>query len=279
MAKFTTSDGLSLYFDDTGGDGPVVLCLAGLTRNSTDFDYALPAMSDARVIRMDYRGRGKSDFAKDFTTYNVAREAQDALELLDHLGLEQTAILGTSRGGLIALTLMAIAPRRLTGVCFNDIGPVVETSGLEIILVFIGRNPPWKTYEQAQLAYAQRMMGFANVPDSRWRQEVEKHYLATPQGLTINYDPKLRDATLAAFDPKAPPPDLWPLFDALQGRPVAGLRGQNSDILSAQTFARMQSRLPMLAATVPDRAHVPFLDEPAATAVLRDWVTQLKETS
>ncbi|MCP4819112.1 MAG: alpha/beta hydrolase [Shimia sp.] len=276
MPTFQITDGLSLYFDDTGGDGPVVLCLAGLTRNSTDFDYALPALTNARVIRLDYRGRGKSDWAEDFMTYSVDREARDALELLDHLGLGKAAILGTSRGGLIAMHLGQIAPERLSGACFNDVGPVIETSGLEIILVFIGRNPVWKTLDAAAEAFGTRVMGFDGVPQSRWREEVAKHFIETPEGLTINYDPKLRNAVLATFDPRAEQPDLWPLFDALKDLPLAVIRGVNSDILSAETYAEMQARGPILAAEIADRGHVPFLDEPDAVAILQDWIAQLE---
>ncbi|MEP2533358.1 alpha/beta hydrolase [Shimia sp.] len=281
MANFTTSDGLSLWFDDTGitqgDDRPVVLCLAGLTRNSSDFDYALPYLTGARVIRMDYRGRGQSDWAEDFTTYSIPREAQDALELLDFLELDRAAILGTSRGGLIALTLAAFARDRLSGVCFNDVGPVIELGGLEGIMLFLGRNPVWTTHDQAEAAFGTRVPGFDNVPMSRWREEVEKHYIETDTGLQINYDPKLRDAVAASFSPEATPPDLWPLFDALAGVPVAGLRGENSDILSAETFAEMQSRLPMIAATVKNRGHVPFLDEPECVTVLNNWIAALAE--
>ncbi|WP_294228490.1 alpha/beta hydrolase [uncultured Shimia sp.] len=275
MPHFTTSDGLSLYYDDTGGSGPVVLCLSGLTRNATDFDYVRPHLKDARVIRMDYRGRGQSDWAEDFSTYSLPREAQDALELLDHLGLEKAAILGTSRGGLIALTLMDMAPDRITGVCFNDVGPVIETVGLEVILVFIGRNPIWSTLADAAEALATRLPGFHNVPDSRWAEEAVHHFVKTNTGLEINYDPKLRNAVLAEFDPKAPAGDMWPQFNKLKGRPLAVLRGENSDILSQETYTEMQSRAPMLAAEVKDRAHVPFLDEPESLHVLHQWIAQL----
>jgi len=281
MPHFTSSDGLSLYFDDTGGTGPVVLCLSGLTRNASDFDYVLPHLKDARVIRMDYRGRGQSDWAKDFTTYALHREAQDALDLLDHLNIDKAAILGTSRGGLIALTLMDMTPDRITGVCFNDVGPVIETDGLEVILVFIGRNPIWKTCAEAAEALATRLPGFANVPPSRWAEEAEHHFVETETGLAINYDPALRNAVLAEFDPKAPASDMWPQFNKLKGRPLAVLRGENSDILSSETYSEMQARAPMLAAEIADRAHVPFLDEPESLHVLHRWIVQLtkEETS
>ena len=275
MARFTTSDGLSLHYTDEGS-GPAILCLSGLTRNGSDFDYAMPAFVGTRVIRLDYRGRGQSDWADDPMTYTVLRETQDALELMDHLGLAQAAVLGTSRGGLIALTMAAMARPRLSGVCFVDVGPVIELAGLAVVLDYLGRNPVWKTHDEAANRIGSRMAGFANVPQSRWQEEVKKHFVETRTGLKINYDPKLRDAVLAGFDPKAEPPDLWPLFQALEGVPVAAIRGSNSDLMSAETLAGMQARLPgMIAATVPDRGHVPFLDEAESLAALRNWITEL----
>jgi pimeloyl-ACP methyl ester carboxylesterase len=274
MPDFTTSDGIRLHYTDDGPrDGKAVLCLSGLTRNSTDFDYVAPHLADVRLIRMDYRGRGQSDWA-DPATYQIPVEAHDALELLDHLGIAHAAILGTSRGGLIAMLLAAEAKNRLTGVCLNDIGPEIATPGLSAIGDFIGRNPVEKTLAEAAAGRAKIMAGFENVPAARWDEEVRKHYVEGPGGLTINYDPKLRDAFIAASD--APMPDLWPLFDAMAGLPLALVRGANSDLLSAETAAEMHRRRPdMLFADVPDRGHVPFLDEPEAVAVIRQWVERL----
>ncbi|MBR9843417.1 MAG: alpha/beta hydrolase [Rhodobacteraceae bacterium] len=277
MPTYTSSDGLSLYYTDEGAGLPV-LCLSGLTRNGTDFDYALPALSGTRVICPDYRGRGKSDWAADPMTYTIPQEAQDILALMDHLGLERAAILGTSRGGLIALTLAAMAPQRLLGVCFVDIGPVIETQGLEVIMGFLGRNPIWKTHDEATAVFGARMAGFDDVPESRWREEVEKHFIETPEGLRINYDPKLRDAVTATFDPNAKAPDLWPLYDTLANLPLAAIRGANSDLMSAETLDEMARRAPgFIAATVPNRGHVPFLDEPQSVAALQTWIATLEE--
>ncbi len=278
MPRFNTSDDLSLYYIDEGNGLPVI-CLPGLTRNGTDFNYAMPALAGCRVIRPDYRGRGQSDWSEDYSTYNIPREAQDILELMDHLGLDKAAFLGTSRGGLISLTLTALARDRMLGVCFVDIGPVIETGGLDVILGFLGRNPTWSSYDEAVEVFGSRMMGFDNVPESRWREEVEKHFVETDDGLRINYDPKLRDATLAAFDPEAPAPDLWPFYEALAGLPIAAIRGANSDLMSRETLTEMQSRLPaLIAATVPDRGHVPFLDEAESVTVIQTWLKQLKDT-
>ncbi|MBT8409958.1 MAG: alpha/beta hydrolase [Alphaproteobacteria bacterium] len=272
MAYFKTSDGLQLYYTDAGAGTPV-LCLAGLTRNSRDFDYVAPALDGFRVITMDYRGRGKSDRAPH-DTYAVPIEARDATELLDHLGLPAAAILGTSRGGLIAMVLAAATNDRLLGVCLNDIGPDLAPGGIEAIKTYLGRNPPQKTYAEAAGMRAAMMQGFCGVPESRWSEEVRKNYLETPRGLVVNYDPALREAVLEAG--AQPAPDLWPLFDALEGLPLALIRGANSNLLTEATTAEMRRRRPdMIYANVPDRGHAPFLDEPAALEAIRQWLERL----
>ena len=274
MANFQTSDGVTLYYTAEANDGVPVLCLSGLTRNSTDFSYIDGKLPGARLIKMDYRGRGKSDWVEDFHSYSVPREAQDAVELMDHLGIQKFAVLGTSRGGLIAMTLGVMCMDRLIGVAMNDIGPELETSGLSAIMGFLGRPPVWKTYAEAAAVRADVMAGFANVPDSRWRQEVEKQHHQTPNGLINTYDPHLRDAVEAASLMEVP--DLWPFFASFAPLPVALIRGANSDLLSAEVFAKMQEVLPdALAVTVADRGHIPFLDEPEALDTLNKWIARL----
>ncbi|WP_151717695.1 alpha/beta fold hydrolase [Gemmobacter serpentinus] len=270
---FTASDGARLAYRDEGAGLPL-LCLSGLTRTMADFDYLAPHLPPLRLIRMDYRGRGASQWT-GADSYSVLREGQDALELLDHLGVAKAAVLGTSRGGLIAMWLGAVAKDRLLGVALNDIGPVIERGGLERIFDYLGRNPSAKSHAALAAALPGVMPGFANVPTSRWQEEAEKHYVTGPRGLQITYDPALRDAFIAAF--KADLPDAWPLFDALAGLPLALIRGANSDLLSEATAAEMRRRRPdMIFADVPDRAHIPFLDEAESLSALRQWIETLK---
>ncbi len=270
MQHFTTFDGLKLAYMDEGTGMPV-LCLPGLTRNSADFDYLAPHLPDVRLIRLDYRGRGASDWAEDPLTYSVPVEARDVTALLDHLGLEKAAVLGTSRGGIIAMMLAATAKDRLIGVALNDVGPVIEQISLDRIMLYLGINPKFRTRADMAAAMPAGMAGFANVPMQRWLEEAERQTLETAQGLAVNYDPNLRVVFEAATQQDSP--DLWPLFDAMNGLPLALIRGANSDLLSPDTAAEMRKRRPdMVFTNVPDRGHIPFLDEPEALSVIRSWV-------
>ena len=274
MPNFQSPDGTRLHFTDESS-GTAVLALAGLTRNGSDFDYVAPHLSDVRLLRLDYRGRGKSEWS-GAATYSIPNEAQDVIALLDHLGLEKVAIIGTSRGGLIAMTLAAIAKQRLSGVCLVDTGPELATTGLDVIRDYIGKNPTQENFAEAAAMRAELLAGFKNVPDSRWNEEVRKHYIQTEGGLKVNYDPALRDAVLAAGE--QPVPDLWPIFDALSGLPLALIRGDNSDLLTTDTTQKMRARREdMIFANVPDRGHVPFLDEQISLEAIHQWIALLEK--
>ncbi|MEI4231382.1 alpha/beta fold hydrolase [Roseovarius sp. D22-M7] len=270
MARFTTSDGLSLYYTDAG-EGPAVLCLAGLTRNSADFSFLAPHLTGYRMICMDYRGRGQSDNAPDFMSYNILHEGHDAIELLDHLRLDRVTLIGTSRGGLIAMALAHGHPGRLVGVVLNDIGPEVADEGIARIMDYVGRTPDLPDLDAAAGALAHvNALAFHGVPLARWRAQAEFMFHETPgRGLGLRYDPKLRDALVGQAG-AGEAPELWQMFDALRDIPTAVIRGENSDLLSVETLAAMKARNPdLITTTVPNRGHVPFLDEPEALSAIR----------
>ncbi len=272
LLHFTAPDGARLaYRDDfVGTGGPVILCLAGLTRNSTDFDYMLPHLPSARVIRPDYRGRGGSAWT-GADSYTIPQEARDVLALMDHLAIASAGIIGTSRGGLIGMMIAATARDRINGLCLNDVGPVLARGGLERIFDCVGQHPKAKSHAELAKILPEAMPGFANVPAARWLDEARRHSVETPKGLRINYDPELRTAFLAAFD--GPEVDLWPLYEATTGLPLALIRGANSDLLSADTADEMARRHPgTIRAEVPDRAHIPFLDEAESLTAITAWM-------
>lgn len=271
MPQFLAKDGARIVYRDDGAGLPL-LCLAGLTRSMADFDMLEPHLPPVRLISMDCRGRGGSDWTGP-ATYTVEQEAWDVLALLDHLGLAAAAILGASRGGLIGMLLGAVAPGRVLGLCLNDIGPVLEPAGLRPIFDRVGARPLAVTLDDLAERLSQNP-AFPGVPMARWREEAARQAEAVPGGLSLRYDPSLGAAFRAGFG--GPPVTFWAQFDRLMGLPLAVIRGANSDLLSGATVQAMQSRRPdLLVAEVPDRGHMPFLDEPPAVALIHRFLAVL----
>lgn len=252
-----------------------LLALAGLTRDSRDFDYlARHVPADVRLIRLDSRGRGGSDWTGP-DSYTVGQEARDALALMDHLGIARVAVLGSSRGGLIGLVLASTAKHRLLGLCLNDVGPVIERGGLLRIGTYIGVEPTVPTLEEVADRMQAAMPGFDHVPPLRWQEEAIRHYVQLDGHVGLTYDPSLRQAFDTAM--AAPLPDLWPLFDACEDLPLALIRGAKSDVLARATAEEMRRRRPDLVfAEIPDRGHIPFLDEPEGIKVVRTWLDAIR---
>ena len=269
--RFQTPDGATLAFSDTGpGTGQPLLALAGFTRNGRDFDYLARHLKDVRLIRLDSRGRGESDWT-GADSYNAMQETKDALALLDHLGIARAAVIGSSRGGILGMLMAVTAHDRLAGLCLNDVGPVMERAGLERIGAYVGLPPAVDTLEEIADRMPLAMPGFHNVPELRWEEETIRRYVQTSDGVGLPYDPELRTAFQTAL--AAPATDAWPLFDACAGIPLALIHGANSDVLSPAAAEAMSARRPdMIRAEVPDRGHTPFLDEPVALAAIHAWL-------
>lgn len=280
MAYFTTADGLRLeYLDEGAGRGAPILCLAGLTRNKSDFDYMVRDLDRPnRIIRLDCRGRGGSDYDPDWTNYNVVKEAEDALALLTHLNIPNAVIIGTSRGGVLGMLMQQMRPSVVSALVLSDVGPDVDFEGLRRILSYIGMKPPYKTMDEAATDFAAKLKDIFVGHDHRYFLDiVVRSYAVGPDGLTLNYDAKLRGATEAQMKVvKDEGHGLWPVFALFQDIPVLALKAENSDILSQKTLEKMIEAKPDLRhATIPGIGHIPRLNEPVALAAIRDLLDSL----
>lgn len=269
-------DGLKLHARDYQGSHEAlpVVCLAGLTRNSADFS-ALGAhlSSDAkysrRVVALDYRGRGRSEYDRDWRRYDVRVELADVMAVLTALEIERALFVGTSRGGLITMALGAARPAAIAGAVINDIGPVVDNKGLIRIRGYVGKLPAPRDYEEGgrvlkSLFDAQ----FPKFTPDDWQAYARSTWKETNEGLKPDYDPRLM-RTLERLDLESPLPKLWHLFGGLTRVPVMVLRGALSDLLSPETVEEMGRRHPNLQAhTVPDQGHAPLLQS-------RDLLTRI----
>jgi pimeloyl-ACP methyl ester carboxylesterase len=251
-----------------------VLCLAGLTRNSRDFHDLARALATAEpisrtVYTLDYRGRGRSEHDPDWKNYAIPIELLDVVDFMAAYQLADSAIVGTSRGGLIAMLMAAAQPSLIGALVLNDIGPVIERDGLARIAGYVGRTPTPASWEDAaRIVAGFSARAFPAVPAEQW-SEVARAWFNERDGRPApGYDPKLGRA-ISVTD--GPPPALWPQFTALACAPLLVLRGQNSDLLSEATVAEMCRRHPdCAAATVPGQGHAPLLkDLPTMTAIAR----------
>jgi pimeloyl-ACP methyl ester carboxylesterase len=265
--RFTSADGLSLYGRVYGKDEtrtPTVVCLPGLTRNSRDFHgLAVRLAADGfRVVTIDSRGRGNSDFAKDIAEYNVVTEAEDVLAGLAALGIEHAAFIGTSRGGLLIHVLAGMRPTVMRAVVLNDIGPVIELDGLFQIRGYLGQAPALKSWgEAATVQRALHGKAFPVLTDDDWMRHSKAIYRQDAMGKIIpDYDPQIAQ-TLAGLKADAQLPPLWIQFDGLKHLPMMILRGENTRLLSQKTFDEMRARHPdSVGVTVPGQGHAPMLD-------------------
>ncbi|HEY8566403.1 MAG TPA: alpha/beta hydrolase [Beijerinckiaceae bacterium] len=272
----SASDGLRLYARDydPGGDRLPVVCLPGLARTSADFHALAIALSrdaDAprRILCLDYRGRGRSDWDRNWRNYDLKVETADVLQVLTVAGVHEAVIVGTSRGGLIAMSLAALRPSLLRGVVLNDVGPVIDGKGLVRIRGYVGALPaPRSLDEGAEILKRLSDAQFPSFTRADWRAQAEVTWREQDGRLVPAYDPALRK-TLEGIDLETPLPTLWPLFEGLGGVPVLVLRGAHSDILSAGTLAEMERRHPRLrAVTVPGQGHAPVLAGPLVEEIV-----------
>ena len=102
---------------------------------------------------------------------------------------------------------------------------------------------------------------FPDLTAEQWLLWARRSWREDKKGTAPTYDPQLA-TTLAGVNPETPPPALWPQFDALRNMPLMIIRGELSDILSAETVAAMAARREaMETVTVPNQGHTPLLDD------------------
>ena len=263
----SSSDGMRLYarvYGDPASTKLPIVCLPGLTRNADDFDAIaneLVARDPAlKIIALDYRGRGRSQFARDASHYSVAVEAVDVRQVLAALGITRAIFIGTSRGGLITMLLALTAPELIEAVILNDIGPVLETAGLLRIASYVGKGALPKTMDEARARIKETNPDFTDLTEEEWDQLTRMSFRETStSGVALTYDAALSRGFLA-LDFSKPQPTLWPLFDALKPVPALVIRGENSDLLSEATVKEMVTRHPQCSYfTASNEAHAPLL--------------------
>ena len=173
-------------------------------------------------------------------------ELGDLIGFLRAMKIERAIFIGTSRGGILTMALASIMPQVIAGSILNDVGPVLEMDGLLRIKGYVGKIPKPRSWSEA-IASLRNIMGahFPAFGEQDWENHARRTWDKT---WDERFEPRSDPAISAAFDgidPSAPPPALWPQFEALAAAaPLLVLRGEHSDLLSRGTVAEMQRRNP-----------------------------------
>lgn len=281
-------DGLKLHARDYGPRGATslpVVCLPGLARSGSDFEALATALASdpvlpRRVVALDYRGRGRSDYDRDPANYSFQVEIADVLAVLTALDCAPAIFIGTSRGGILTMLMAALRPSVIAACVLNDIGPVIEPKGLMRIKGYVGRLPQPRSYDEA--AEILRRLFSAQFPKQTaedWLLSARRTFKEVDGRLVPDYDVALAK-TLEGVDFEKPLPPLWAQFDALAHVPVMVIRGENSDLLSPETVAAMAARRQIPASAletlvVPDQGHAPHLAEADTIARIAAFVARV----
>ena len=268
-SRFTrASDGLRLHWRDYGplaSPAIAIVCLPGLARTAADFhEVALAFAQDEakprRVLALDYRGRGLSDYDRDWKNYDIRVELDDLMQVLVASGTERAVFIGTSRGGLLIMALATARPAVIKGAVLNDVGPVIDARGLLRIRGYVGKLPVPRSFpEGAEILKRLSDQHFPALGEAEWEMMARRTWTDRDGALRPDYDVRLMKG-LEALDLEAPLPVLWPYFDALKAVPLLAIRGANSDLLAAETLQAMAERHPDCEThTVPGQGHAPLL--------------------
>ena len=260
--RFVKVGDLNLHYLEWGDVGaPPVVMIHGLTGNAHAFDLLAPHFAARyRVISVDIRGRGDSDWAAGGNYSNDAYLA-DLEGLRQALGFERVSLVGTSMGGRISLTYAGSYPERVERTVLNDIGPEVDPrGGSRIATSSRDAVTTFATLDEVAAWHRENRVGFAAMSDAQQRAMAGHAVKSLPGGgYTWKMDPAVRS------DPRRPDPEAsWNLARRIPG-PVLLVRGGDSDLLSPEIAQRMVDEMQdCRMVEVPGVGHAPTLMEPEA---------------
>jgi pimeloyl-ACP methyl ester carboxylesterase len=259
---------LDLHYLEWGAaDAPPIVCVHGYTGSADAFNALARHLQDRfHIFALDVRGHGESAWSPS-GAYRYEDQASDLAGFVGGLGLDKFVLIGTSMGGIIAMTHAAECAERLSGLVINDIGPEAE-AGTQRITQMVGSRPDeFATLEEA-MAYrrsASPILAARNAEDQhelalgvlrqradgKWRWKMDPAYIRQ----RVEHGAPVR-------------PPLWPALQALPC-PTLVVSGSDSDVLSEAQARRMVDTLPRgELVRVPGIGHAPTLVEPVVLAAL-----------
>ncbi|RQZ11032.1 alpha/beta hydrolase [Burkholderia sp. Bp9031] len=273
------SDGLRLHYVSWGrDDAPAVVMLHGLRSYAHTWAPVADALVDRyRVVALDQRGRGRSDWDPQ-RDYYAAAYVRDLDALVRALNLKRFVLVGHSMGGANAFVYAAAQPERLAGLAIEDMGPGASagSQGSERIKRELKETPDaFASWDEARAFWRRQR---PNITESALDSRIAHSLKEAGQGRIVwRHD---ADGIAAARLTATPEQlvHLWPLILNLHV-PTLLLRGGESDFLSADVAAEMTAaNTGIERIDIPGATHYVHDDQPAAfNHALRTWLDRLDD--
>lgn len=246
VMPFADVNSQTIYYEDSGGTGPPVLLSHGFLMGHDMWSHQVDALEDSyRVVTYDERGWGQTTSTAPFTFWDMA---DDAVALLDHLGLDSAVFGGMSQGGFLALRAALQSPDRVRALILVD--------------------------THARTFTSEEVEGFGGLLDTiqqgGWTQEMIDTFYA------VLFGPGYDDPYWAAKWRSRPPSAVAPAWNCLVERdditdrlaeitcPVMIVHGEADAGIPMEDAEAMASRLPNVTefCRVPDAGHSPNVEKP-----------------
>lgn len=253
--------------------GKTLLCVHGLSRNCRDWDFVARHFVKLGyyVVAPDIVGRGNSDYLTNWVGYNIPNYVKDILLLIKVLGLENIDFIGTSMGGLIAMSIAILPQSPINKLVLNDIGAEIEIPGLERINAYNAAPSNFNTLAEAREHILATSLDFAIPP------ELEEFYTLT--SFQKNYKGKYelkRDGCISyaskMYMLHNRNIELWEFWQKVDIATLV-IHGVKSDILTHATIERMKAIKPKTqSVSVYNAGHAPYLYSSEHMQFLQDFL-------
>src|SRR5215831_21259096 len=127
LNKTLRVNNLALHYLEWGrAESPPIVCVHGYTGSADAFNALARHLQDGfHILAPDVRGHGESAWSSS-GAYRYEDQASDLAGFVGGLGLDKFVLIGTSMGGIIAMTYAGECAERFSGLVINDIGPEAE---------------------------------------------------------------------------------------------------------------------------------------------------------
>ena len=268
-SHYLSCAGRELHYTEWGAQhAETVIAWHGLARTCRDMDDVAGHLAQRyRVICPDTLGRGLSQWSPEpEKEYCLAFYVQQAMALVDQLGLKEFHWLGTSMGGAIGLVAAATKLRgRVRRLILNDSGPQIADAAIARIRGYAGNPAAFASVTELEQYFRTIYKPYGALSDTQWRRLTETSTRRLPDGrVTPHYDP----AMVMQFSHHDNDYLLWSEWDSLE-IPVLCLRGESSDLLLPDTAEQMRQRGPQaVVVEIAGCGHAPALNTPAQYALV-----------